>query len=72
MAFYDVDDLIASGQIDIAGWAPTGNPGLVTAGADDLSSLLAAAAGMGMDELDGLDAAGCPASAARPARPTPP
>lgn len=66
MAYYDVDQLIASGQIDIAGWAPQGNPGLVTAGNDDLSQLLAAAAGMGLDELDAMDRAGvgaAPASA---------
>lgn len=58
---YDIDDMIAAGQIEIsgnAGWAPTGTPQLVTSGADDLSALLAAAAGFGGggDELDGISA----------------
>ena len=72
MAYYDVEDMIAAGQIEIsgqAGWAPTGAPGLVTSGADDLSQLLAAAAGMqgGMDELTALDAQGVAGAAATPA-----
>lgn len=66
MAYYDIDQLVSSGQIEIAGWQPQGNPGLVTAGAQDLTSLLAAASGMGMDELNGLDAAGVGAAANAP------
>lgn len=72
MAYYDIEDMIAAGQIEIsgqAGWAPAGPPALVTSGADDLSQLLAAAAGMnGVDELDGLDRQGIAgAGAASPA-----
>lgn len=72
MAYYDVDDLIASGQVEISGWGPTGSPGLVTSGqgGDDISSLLAAASGMGMgleDELDFEDSQGVSGAAANPA-----
>lgn len=55
MTYYDIDQLVASGYLNIAGWAPQGAPGLVTAGGNQLGRLLGAA-GMGMDELDSLDA----------------
>lgn len=67
MAYYDVDDMIAAGQIEISGWAPQGAPTLVTSGDDDLTQLLAAASGHGMDELDGLDNAGVSGATASPA-----
>ena len=65
---YDIDDLIASGQVEISGWANTGNP-MMVAGAHDgnLANLLAAASGLGMrSELDQLDAAGIFAGAGAP------
>lgn len=68
MAYYDIDDMISSGQLEISGWAPQGNPSLVTSGDEDLSALLAAAAGMsGPDELDAQDAMGVAGAAASPA-----
>lgn len=49
MAYYDIDDLLASGQISIAGWQPAGNPGLVVGHQNNnLNTLLRSA---GMDEL---------------------
>ena len=73
---YDIDDILASGQVEISGWAPTGVPQLVSAGAHDanLANLLSAAAGIGMrSELDALDAAGVAglAGAAAPAAASP-
>lgn len=56
--YYDIDDLIAGGQVSIAGWQPSGPSGLVTAGGalaqlqgqNQLANLLGASAGA-YDEL---------------------
>jgi len=68
MAIYDIDEMIAAGQIEISGWAPSGAPSLVTSGDEDLSQLLAAAAGgHHYDELDAMDAQGVSGAKASPA-----
>lgn len=47
--YYDIDNLLASGQLSISGWQPAGNPGLVVGHQNgDLATLLRSA---GMDEL---------------------
>lgn len=45
--YINLNDLVASGMVNIAGWGPTGSPNLVTAGQH-----------RGMDELDALDRMG--------------